>query len=354
MQLTILIRLLHLIQKYLFPHLCAEFEPKPSAPPLAYSEADGSMHLPSAPLASKMDLPLSGATSGNRDIDQPVFDYTPNRNVKRDALKRQDTPMPIRRDMLGNDVPRDGHNDVTMLPKPRLMFGGNATHLVTPSEIISGTFSSAENNDVSNSSGGKIQDVPDSSSQIAEVEPKHIDESKPDLSPELEAIKETQFACENTGKIQSLLEQTVEMISERSVTTDKYSVEESQSPCDGSTSEHTGAADDNIQKKIVEMPEKTDYSSASREQSYDKEKVLHPQTSGQPSPPTSAFNSTESQEPLNSAYPPIDSFQEVAATQGMLQQVVAIIINYNICALCYAVSETHYFTVSFALSCRYS
>jgi enhancer of mRNA-decapping protein 4 len=355
MQLTILIRLLHPIQKYLFPHLCAEFDPKPLAPPLAYPEADGSMHLPSAPLASKMDLPVSGATSGNRDIDQPVFDYTPNRNVERDALKRQDTPMPTRRDMLGKDAPRDGHSDATMLPKPRLMFGGNATHLVTPSEIISGTFSSAENNDVSNSSGGKIQDVPDSSSQIAEVEPKHIDESKPDLSSELEAMKETQIACENTGKIQSSLEQTVEMISERSVTTDKYSVEESQSPCDGSTSEHTGAADDNIQKKIVEMPEKTDYSSASKEQSYDKEeKVLHPQTSDQPSPPASAFNSTESQEPLSSAYPPIDSFQEAAATQGMLQQVVAIIINYNICALCYAVSETHYFTVSFALSCRYS
>jgi enhancer of mRNA-decapping protein 4 len=316
-----------LIQTYLFPHLCTEFDPKPSAPPLAYSEADGSMHLPSAPLASKMDLPVSGATPVNHDIDQPVFDYTPNRNMERDALKRQDTPMPIRRDIIGKDAPRYSHSDVTMIPNPRLMFGGNTTHLVTPSEIISGTLSSAENIDVSNSDGGKIQDVPDSSSQIAEVEPKHIDESKPDRNSELEAIKETQTVCENTGKTQSSLEQTVEMISERSVTTDKYSVEESQLPSDGSISEHACAANDNIQKKVVEMPEKTDYSSASREQSsYDKEKekVLHPQTSGQPSHPVSAFNSTESHGPLSSAYPPIDSFPEVAATQGMLQQVDAI------------------------------
>jgi enhancer of mRNA-decapping protein 4 len=311
MQSAVLIQLLHLIQKYLFPHLCTEFDPKPSAPPLAYSEADGSMHLPSM----------------LRDIDQPVFDYTPNRNMERDALKRQDTPMPIRRDIIGKDAPRYSHSDVTMIPNPRLMFGGNTTHLVTPSEIISGTLSSAENIDVSNSDGGKIQDVPDSSSQIAEVEPKHIDESKPDRNSELEAIKETQTVCENTGKTQSSLEQTVEMISERSVTTDKYSVEESQLPSDGSISEHACAANDNIQKKVVEMPEKTDYSSASREQSsYDKEKekVLHPQTSGQPSHPVSAFNSTESHGPLSSAYPPIDSFPEVAATQGMLQQVDAI------------------------------
>jgi len=123
------------------------------------------------------------------------------------------------------------------------------------------------------------------------------------------------------------LEQTVEMISERSVTTDKYSVEESELPSD--KPDHTGVADENVIKRSVEMPEKSDYSSASREQSssYTKEeKVLHPQTSGsgQPSPPVSAFNSTESHEPLSSAYPPISSFPEVAATQGMLQQVITL------------------------------
>ncbi|CAL5054622.1 unnamed protein product [Urochloa decumbens] len=306
----------------------AEFDPKPSAPPLAYSEGDGSVHLPAAPLASKMELPGSGSAPGTRDIDQSAFGYTANRNMERDALKRQDTPMPIRKDILGKDELRDGHSDVAMLPNPRLMFqvGGNATHLVTPSEIISGTLSSAENSDVSKSDGGKIQDVSSRSSRIAEAEPKHIDESKPDQNSVLGTVKETQIVCENMEKTRSL-EQTVEMISERSLTTDKYSVEESQLPSDKPTLDHTGIADENVQKKSLEAPEKSDYSSASREQSssYTKEeKVLHPQTSGQPSPPVSAFNSTESHEPLSSAYPPISSFPEVAATQGMLQQLIGM------------------------------
>ncbi|KAG2661183.1 hypothetical protein PVAP13_1KG486400 [Panicum virgatum] len=308
----------------------AEFDPKPSAPPLAYSEGDGSVHLPSAPLASKTEVPVSGAAPGTRDIDQSAFDYTTNRNMERDALKRQDTPMPMRKDVLGKGELRDGHSDVAMLPNPRLMFqvGGNATHLVTPSEIISGTLSSTENNDASKSDGGKIQDVSSRSSRIAEVEPKHIDESKPDQNSGLETVKETQIVCENMEKTRSL-EQTVEMISERSVTTDKYSVEESELPSDKPTLDHTGVANENVIKKSVEMPEKSDYSSASGEQSssYTKEeKVLHPQTSGsgQPSPPVSAFNSTESHEPLSSAYPPISSFPEVAATQGMLQQLIGM------------------------------
>ncbi|KAL6633640.1 hypothetical protein ACP70R_026311 [Stipagrostis hirtigluma subsp. patula] len=296
----------------------AEFDPKPSAPPLTYSEGDGSMHLPSAPLVSKMEIAGSGPLPGNRDIDQSTFEYTANKNVERDALKRQDTPMPMRKDILGKDGPRDGHIDVAMLPNPRLMFqaGGNATHLVTPSEIISGTLSSAEKNDVSKSDGGKIPDV-SSSSRVAEGEPKHIDESKPDQTSELETIKETQSSSE----------QTVEMITERSLTTDKYSVEEPQSASDRLASEQTGAADENVMKKFAEMPEKSDNSSASKEQpsSYTKdEKVLHPQTSGQSNPSASAFNSTESRDPLSGAYPPVDSFPEVAAAQGMLQQLITM------------------------------
>lgn len=284
------------------------------------------MPLPSAPLAPKMEVPGSGPAPVTRDIDQSAFDYTTNRNKERDALKRQDTPMPMRKDILGKDEPRDGHSDVPMLPNPRLMFqvGGNATHLVTPSEIISGTLSPAENNDVSKSDGGKSQDVSSRSSRVAEVEPKHTDETKPDQNLGLEAVKETQVVCENVEKTQSSLEQTVEMISERSVTTDKYSVEESQSSSDRPTSDRSGVPDENVLKKFVEIPEKIDYSSASREQSSSftkEEKVLHPQTSGQPSPPVSAFNSSESHEPLSSTYLPVSSFPEAAATQGMLQQV---------------------------------
>ncbi|AQK54959.1 WD40, G-beta domain containing family protein, family [Zea mays] len=280
--------------------------------------------LPFTALAPKIEVPGSGPAPGTRDIEQSAFNYTntTNRNMERDALKRQDTPMPIRKDILGKDEPRDGQSNVPMLPNPHMVFqvGGNATRLVTPSEIISGTLSSAENNDVSES-GGENRDVSSGSSWVAEVEPKHIDESKPDQNLGLEAVKETQIVCENMAK--TSMEQTVEMITKRSVTTDKHSVEESQSSSDRPASDQTCGTDENVLKKFVEMPEKIDYS-ASREQPslFTKEKVLHPQTSGQPSPPVSAFNSTEPHEPLSSTYLPVSSFPEDAATQGMLQQLL--------------------------------
>ncbi|KAI4981635.1 hypothetical protein ZWY2020_022127 [Hordeum vulgare] len=314
----------------------SEFDLKPSAPPLAYTEGDGSAHLPSAPLASNTDLTGSGPSVGNRDKDQSVFDYSTSRITEPVALTRQDTPMPkplalarqdtpMPKDNFGKGELRDSHSDVQMLPNPRMMFkvGGNATHLITPSEIISGALS-AESNQISKSDGAKIQDDSISSPRIAEVEAKHVDEIKSDL--ELEAVKEAQVVHENSEKAQNSLEQTVEMISERSVTTDKYSVEESRSPSGRLVPDHTGAAGENVQNKTVEKPGTSDYSSSSvsKEQSssYTKEKVFHPQASGQSSPSTSAFNSTESShEPVSSAYPPIESSSEVA---DMLQQLIAM------------------------------
>uniref|UniRef100_J3LGL0 Enhancer of mRNA-decapping protein 4 WD40 repeat region domain-containing protein n=2 Tax=Oryza brachyantha TaxID=4533 RepID=J3LGL0_ORYBR len=301
-----------------------ELDPKPSAPPLTYSEGDGSAHLPSASLASNMDPSGSGSSLGNREMDQAAFDYAMNKNSEPDILKRQDTPMP--KDNFVKDDPRDGRSDVTMLPNPHLMFkvGGNTTHLVTPSEIISGALSSAESSHVPKSDGGKIQDATNSGPQMAELEPKHTNDQKVDQNLDLEVA---QLVYENTDQVRSSSEQAVKMISERLVTTDKYSVEDSQT-CDRSMSEHTGTADESVTKKPVEISEKIDYSSASMDQSssYTKEKepIMHTQASGQSSPSTSAFNSTEySHEPANSAYPPIDSFPEVA-TQGMLQQLIAM------------------------------
>jgi enhancer of mRNA-decapping protein 4 len=160
------------------------------------------------------------------------------------------------------------------------------------------------------------------------VEAKHVDESK--SGQELEAIKEAQAVCESSEKAQNLFEQTVEMVSERSVTTDKYSVEESQPSLDRLVPDHTGAAGENVLNKSVEMPGRSDNSSVSRDQSSAKEKVLHLQASGQSSPSASAFNSTESShEPVSSAYPPIDSSSEVADMQSMLQQVII----YFLCTL---------------------
>ncbi|KAM0850199.1 hypothetical protein ACQ4PT_053228 [Festuca glaucescens] len=313
-----------------------EFDHKPSAPPLTHTEGDGSVHLPSAPLASNTDLTGSGPSLGSRDKDQSAFDLPTNRSTEPVALTRQDTPMPkplpltrqdtpMPKDTFGKDELRDSHSDIKLLPNPRMMFkvGGNATHLITPSEIISGALSTAESNQVSKSDGAKIQDGSVSSPRITEVEAKHVDESK--SGQELEAIKEAQAVCESSEKAQNLFEQTVEMVSKRSVTTDKYSVEESRPSSDRLVPDHTGAAGENVLNKSVEMPGRSDNSSVSREQSSAKEKVLHLQASGQSSPSTSAFNSIESShEPVSSAYPPIDSSSEVADMQSMLQQLITM------------------------------
>lgn len=325
--------MLQLVKSFFSCDLSAEFDHKPSAQPLAYTEGDGSAHLPSAPPASDMDLTGSGPSLGNRDKDQSAFDYSTNRSTEPVALTRQDTPMP--KDSFGKDELRDSHSDVKMLPNPRMMFkvGGNATHLITPSEIISGALST-ESNQVPKSDGAKNQDGSVISPRITEVEAKHVDESKSGQDLELEAVKEAQAVCESSEKPQNLLEQAVEMVSERSVTTDKYSVEESRPPSDRLVPGHIGAAGENVSNKSVEMPGRSDYSSASREQPSTKEKVLHLQASGQSSPSTSAFNSTEfSHEPVSSAYPPIHSSSEIADMQGMLQQVIFPLNHSIICAL---------------------
>ncbi|CAM0944463.1 unnamed protein product [Alopecurus aequalis] len=308
-----------------------------TAPPLTYTEGAVSANLPSAPLAPDTDVTGSRPSLGSRDKDQSAFDYSTNRSTEPVALTRQDTPMPkprpltrqdtpMPKDSFGKDDLRDSHSDVKMLPNPRMMFkvGGNATHLITPSEIISGALSTAESNQVTKSDGGKIQEDSVSSPRITEIEAKHVDESKSGQDLELEAVKEAQAVCESSEKAQNLLEQTVEMVSDRSVTTDKYSVEESLPPSDRLVPDHTGAAGENVSNRSVEMPGRSDYS-VSREQSSTKEKVLHLQASGQSSPSTSAFNSIESShEPVSSAYPPIHSSAEIADMQGMLQQLIAM------------------------------
>uniref|UniRef100_A0ACD5YRP3 Uncharacterized protein n=1 Tax=Avena sativa TaxID=4498 RepID=A0ACD5YRP3_AVESA len=166
-----------------------EFDHKPSAPPLAYTEGDGSAHLPSAPLASNTDLTGSGPSPGNRDKDQSAFDYPTNRSMEPVALTRQDTPMPkplaltrqdtpMPKDTFGKDELRDSHSDVKMLPNPRMMFKDGSV----------------------------------GSPRIAEVEAKPVDESKSGQGLELEAIKEAQADCESSEKAQNLFEQTLSTV----------------------------------------------------------------------------------------------------------------------------------------------
>ncbi|CAL5047417.1 unnamed protein product [Urochloa decumbens] len=170
--------------------------------------------------------------------------------------------------------------------------------------------------------------------QNLEAEAKHVDEKKSNPTVEFEAGKETQILPEKKERPIKPSEQTVDAVSEQSIVTDKYSVEDSQPLADRSVptvlKQSSGAGDEDSVKRATEASEGTDGSCVSRDlplTSAAKEgKVSHPQpqVSGQLSPSTSTFNSTDSSHELRSnENPPIDSSLQAAAIQGTLQQLMA-------------------------------
>ncbi|XP_052158621.1 enhancer of mRNA-decapping protein 4 isoform X1 [Oryza glaberrima] len=261
--------------------------------------------------------PSRGPSLGDRDIDPSSLDYSSKKRMNSDGASGQGSFG--RKDSFGKEEPRGSQGDGTKTSDPCPMFkvGGNATHLITPSEIISGVLSSPET-------------IAIGSSQNVEVDAKHVAGRKSEQSVELEAVKETQIVHEKRERPPKTAEQTVNTISERLVTTDKYSVEDSQSrSADGSVStllKHpSGAGDENT---VSEAPEKTSDGYASRNLQLTlatkEEKVLHPQVSGQLSPSTSTYNSADSShEPPSNVNPPIDNVPQVGI-QETLQQLMAM------------------------------
>uniref|UniRef100_A0A0D9WPK6 Enhancer of mRNA-decapping protein 4 WD40 repeat region domain-containing protein n=1 Tax=Leersia perrieri TaxID=77586 RepID=A0A0D9WPK6_9ORYZ len=255
--------------------------------------------------------PSRGPSLGDRDVDPSSLDFISKKRMDSDGASEQVG----RKDSLRKEEPRGSQGDDTKTSDSRPVFkvGGNTTHLITPSEIISGVLSSPGT-------------IATDSSQNA----KHVDGRKSEQSVELEAVKETQIVHEKRERPPKTAEQTVNTISERLVTTDKYSVEDSQSrSADGSVSallKHpSGAGDENT---VSEAPEKTSDGYASRNlqstSAIKEEKVLYPQVSGQLSPSTSTYNSTDSfHEPPSNINPAIDSVPQVAI-QETLQQLMAM------------------------------
>ncbi|XP_062233021.1 enhancer of mRNA-decapping protein 4-like isoform X2 [Phragmites australis] len=254
---------------------------KPSSDSQA-TEADSSLDVPSVAPTSKMNLagspvvlsrhPSGGPSHGDRDADQSSIG---------------------RKDSFGKEEP-----------------GGQSDGVLTSTE--------------------KVASV---SSQNVEAEAKHMDERKSNKKFELEAVKETQIHPEKKAIPDKNSEQTVDTISERTITTDKYNIEDSHPLSDRSVptllKQPSGAGEENVVKRATEAPERTDGPCASRGlqlPSATKEgKVLHPQVSGQLSPSTSTFNSTDSlHEPRSNTNPPTDSSLQATAIQGTLQQLVAM------------------------------
>lgn len=225
-----------------------------------------------------------------------------------------------RKDSTGKEELRGGQSDGMVISdlRPVLQVAGHATHLITPSEIISGGLTSAET-------------VASGSSQNVEAETKHVDERKSNETVGFEAGKETQILPEKKERPIKPSEQTVNTVSEHTIVTDKYSVEDSQPMADRSVptllKQSSSAGDENAVKRAIGASDGTDAKTRDLPlASPAKEgKVMHPQpqVAEQLSPSASAFNSTDSsREPRSNENPPIDSSLQDAAIQGTLQQVI--------------------------------
>ncbi|KAM0903077.1 hypothetical protein ACQ4PT_018881 [Festuca glaucescens] len=280
------------------------------------TDAGTTAHVPSLTPTSNMNNagssadPSIGPSRGDHDGDQSSFDYLSKKVINSDGTSGQGAFG--REGSFGKEDPT-GQGDATVSDAHSTFIGRvNATHLITPSEIISGVLPSAET-----TAKGSPQNV--------EVESKHVVEKKPDQNVKVEAAKETQIVHEKMERLNMSSEHSVESISERSVTTDKYNVEDSRRSDPMLSKQHSGAGDGNVRSRTTEVPEKTDGSVASRNLQLPAatiQKVLHPQVSGQLSPLASSFNSNDSS-PSN-ANPAIDSVSQVAAVQGTLHQLMAM------------------------------
>jgi enhancer of mRNA-decapping protein 4 len=278
--------------------------------PFCYAEADSS-DIPSATPASKMTLagssvvlsrdPSGGLSHGDRDGDQSSIG---------------------RRDSFGKEESKGGQSDDIALTDFCLIFqlGGRDTHLLTPSEFVSGVDASAE---TAVSGGGSSPNI--------EVDTKHMDEAKSNQIVELEAVKETRILPGKKERPGKHSEQTVDIISEWTITTDKYSVDDSQEQADRPTpsKQTSDPGAENVGTGETEAPDRTDGPCASRDlhiPSATKEgKAMHPQVSGRFAPSISIVNSTgSSHEPQSNTNPPVESSLQAAAIQGTLQQVIAL------------------------------
>ncbi|XP_019704020.2 enhancer of mRNA-decapping protein 4 isoform X1 [Elaeis guineensis] len=325
-------------------------EVKPSAPPLPSSDADAANIL-SSPLPLNLDpagkLPaLKGPpkgfeqvpSPGGRDVDPSNVDYSVDRRV--DTVITSTADVLSMSDNLGKDGSKAGQNDISMVPNPRLMFklGGNTTHLVTPSEILSGAISSSETSHVNQGPKGDEAKVPDATVnnklENVEVELKVAGESRSSQNEDFDSQKEAKVVtAERKEKSSQISESSIEMANACLAETETCSVEESRA-VDGiavaeSLEQPPSTGEEEIQDSTKDMPEKVAESvgTAVTAAKGKKSKGKQSQASGLSSPYSSPFNSTDSSnEPGSSVVAPSTEtvFPQILAMQDMLNQLMTM------------------------------
>ncbi|KAG0467995.1 hypothetical protein HPP92_017323 [Vanilla planifolia] len=184
----------------------SSIELQPSAPNLL-SLASETSPATSSPIPNSE---LSGRSSGIRgvenkpsrcdpDVDQEVSNYQPDQGEHVVPGSKQDCPV-VSDHFISDNLNVDpgdvkaGPTDTSMIPNSHLMFKlGGTTHLVTPSEILSGIRQSPETTNVSQ----KIDEVKlsnlmgNNESSYSEVVVKEVDESTMERSQEVDSWEES-------------------------------------------------------------------------------------------------------------------------------------------------------------------
>ncbi|XP_020110073.1 enhancer of mRNA-decapping protein 4-like [Ananas comosus] len=245
----------------------------------------------------------------------------------------------------GKDETSAGQNqtDTSFVPATHVMFkvGGNTTHLVTPSEILSGAISSSEDNHVNQGlkcEEEKIQGVvADNNNERAGVEVKVVEKSRSNENLELDGRKIPEVLQEeNNEKLPKSLESNSQMANRGPLLTDTHRVEESRFAEDSAISEsleHSSVtgweADKDSSKDMPEKFEESAVATASDLLLFDKEeqKVKKSQVPSTQSPSSSPYNSTDSvNEPGNREIVFLSdvALPQISAVQDALNQLITM------------------------------
>jgi len=346
-------------------------EVKPSAPPLSSSDATTSVPLP-APLNMDLSGGLSilrntskgfeqGPSLSDRDVSPPV---EPTGRVDSVTITVPDVSSAV--DNSGKDKSKAGMNDNNLVPNSHLMFklGGNTTHLVTPSEILSGAISSSENihvNQGPRSEEVKVQDTIDNNDvKSVNVEVKHVDESRLGQPNQCDSQKEPQVVSSDKDKsvntpTSEVSNETLKEVSP--LTSEICSVDELPRGDDISApdtlEQPSIAGEEEVQENPKDLPEKATESVTTMSQSASgmkgkRQKAKQSQASAPSSPSLSPFNSTDSlNEPGSSAglLSTDIAFSQLHSMQDMLNQVRLVCAVHRCYIVLVCIIEIYYLFV---------
>ncbi|KAL7217691.1 hypothetical protein ACSBR2_011017 [Camellia fascicularis] len=331
----------------------ATFEPRPISLPTVSSNNDVScIASPPLPLSPKLSGKLPGfrsPTNGfepgpvldDRGGDQQAIEYSVDRQM--DTVHTNLSDVPSLDDDSKNGENKGVRDDITSVLNQHIKFK-HPTHLVTPSEILMATSSSETPHVIEQKSEGEpnIQDVVvNSDVRNVEVDVKVVGETGLSQNNEIGSqVESPNLVPENKERVfcSQASDLGIEMARECSVlSSEMYIVEESQQ-LDGANVSEALAQPSNVEEEVHDstkdasgknvgsalpaaVPQQMTPTTKGK-----KQKGKNAQGSGPSSPIPSAFDSTDSSEPVvSSSIPSVEAVSaKIMAMQEMLNQLTTM------------------------------